>query len=155
MPILHPNKGGILKNVKANHEINTSFVEKTTQADDNFWTIITDENYEYDLCSVPCGLIRRHKTTGEISIIFTDREIKNGKYDRVSYSLYKNSFRPTWLKPNTNTELNPKKTYRLIILAYKKTKTPLTEKSHDESWVIDFLPEDPTPKKVKISPPAS
>jgi len=129
-----------LINIKSNCEINTKSVKNTSIKNGDFWDCIGDE---YDLKSVPGGLIRKHHPSGIISIVFTDREIKNGEYDSISYALYKNSFKPKNIATGTITELDPQKRYRLIILAYKKTKIDFGEDVHDESWVIDFLPEEP------------
>lgn len=143
-----------MKNIKSNCEISTTSVDNTSQENGDFWVIISDEKYDWDLKSVPGGLIRKHKTTGAISIVFSDREIINGEYDSISYSLY-NTFKPKRITKNSITELDPKKKYRLIILAYKKIKTDTGEKVHDEAWVIDFIPEDPTKPQLKKSIPPS
>lgn len=144
-----------MKNIKSNCEINTKSIDNTSQEKGDFWVVIHNETYEYDLKSVPGGLIRKHKTTGIISIVFSDLEITNGEYGSISYSLYKNSLIPNDIAANTITELDPKKRYRLIILAYKKTKTATGENVHDESWVIDFLPDKPTKPRLKKSTPAT
>lgn len=144
-----------MKNIKSNCEISITSVDNTSQENGDFWFIITDEKYEWDLKSVPGGLIRKHKTTGAISILnSSDYEIKNGKYDRISYALYQ-TFRPKHLASGTITELDHKKYYRLIILAYKKAKTDTGEKVHEEAWVINFIPEDPTKPQLKKSIPPS
>ena len=130
-----------MKNIKSNRVIDTITTTNTSQNANNFWD---HTDGEYNRKIIPGGIIWQFVPTGIITIkTEIGDKVKKGRFDSISITLYTNNGLPQRIPDEfTATELNPKDRYRLIVLALIKNKSDSEEKTHDESWVIDFLPQD-------------